>query len=219
VARDLRVVTGRHEGVHVSPWGIDHADCDRANFAFSPTEAPQPIERYLLYVGQARSHKGFGALLGGYRRSGAAQAGVRLVCVGSDFAAGAGGASLLACLGDAGVAKGVVDDAALHDLYSRADALVHLAEHEGFGFTPLEALAAGTRVIASDIPVLRETLGQHAAFVECADPDAVAESIDRVLAGPASAPTERASRMRWVQRYRWDRHARDVLAAYAAAAQ
>ncbi len=45
-------------------------------------------------------------------------------------------------------------------------ALVHLSMHEEFGLTPLEAMACGSRVIASDIPVLRETLGSHAGLVE-----------------------------------------------------
>lgn len=37
---------------------------------------------------------------------------------------------------------------------------------EGFGLPPMEALALGTPVIAANLPVLRETLGDNAVYVE-----------------------------------------------------
>lgn len=137
-----------------------------------------------------------------------------LICAGRDFEPGEDGAGLLADqLGPAGIAAGVVSDAVLAELYRGAVALVHLADHEGFGFTLLEALAVGTPVIASGIPVLRETLADHATFVDHDDPDAVARAIDRLLAG-GNDPAERARRVNWARRYRWRRHAEDIAALY-----
>ncbi len=47
-----------------------------------------------------------------------------------------------------------------------ADMFVFLSDNEGFGLTPLEAMACGTNVIVNDIPVFREVLGNMAYFVE-----------------------------------------------------
>jgi len=108
---------------------------------------------------------------------------------------------------------GPVSDGRLSRLYRHARALVHLAEHEGFGLTPVEAMAHGTRVVASDIPVLRETLGAHATFVPKNDPKAVAWSLDEAVFTEDGAE-EAEQRRAWVSQYTWERHARDVLATY-----
>jgi len=218
VARQLSESIGRDGGVRVSPWGVDHLQFDRPNdYPAGGVRLPQG-GRYLLYVGQARSHKGLPALLDAFTASRAPRLGVRLLCVGRDFAVGAYGAQLLAeKAGEAGVAVGAVTDRTLAWLYQHSEALVHLAEHEGFGFPPLEAAAAGCRVIVGDIPVLRETLGDHATYVDIQHLDCVADAIDRLLVTPDD-PVRRESRMRWTCRYRWRRHTRDVLAVYAEAA-
>jgi len=63
-------------------------------------------------------------------------------------------------------------------LYQGATALVYPSIFEGFGIPPLEALACGTPVIASDIPPLREVLGEAVHFVKLGNPQSWAEAID-----------------------------------------
>ncbi len=53
--------------------------------------------------------------------------------------------------------KYVIDED-LPILYSGARALIHIALHEGFGLPPVQAQACGCPVIASSLPVFRETL-------------------------------------------------------------
>jgi glycosyltransferase involved in cell wall biosynthesis len=57
---------------------------------------------------------------------------------------------------------GVLSDDELAAIYSGAHALVFPSDDEGFGLPPVEALACGTPVAASDVPVLREVLGGRA---------------------------------------------------------
>jgi glycosyltransferase involved in cell wall biosynthesis len=211
VAAQLAQATGRDHGGVVSPWGIDHeATCEPAEL----TADPPALGRYLLYVGQARAHKGLESMLSAYERSGAASAGARLVLAGVDFAVeGEVARGAIARLGASVVPLGYVDDVDLRQLYRNAEALLHLAEEEGFGFTPLEAFAAGARVIAADIPTLKETLNGHAVFVDPTDADSVAGAIDRVLTEP-DLPAHRETRRHWAARCTWSRHAGDVLAVY-----
>lgn len=214
VAAQLEAAIGRPVRPVVSPYGIDHLRPARLD-SYQRARGRRP---YLLYVGQARAHKGIDALMTAYERCRRRLTGLRVVFAGRDFVPGADGSLLVTGrLGGDALPLGPVDDAALWSLYEGTEALVHLAEHEGFGFTPLEALAAGARVLASDIPVLRETLGDHAMFADPADAEAVARAIDALATAP-DPPRERAGRIRWARRYRWRRHARDVLATYLEAA-
>ena len=108
---------------------------------------------------------------------------------------------------------GYVDDPALVALYRGAFAFVHPARYEGFGLTPLEAMSFGVPVVASDIPVLRETLGSAAAFV---NPERSSEVVD-VLRTWVERPDERTSfadaGRRHVQRSTWDRASERLLVA------
>lgn len=53
--------------------------------------------------------------------------------------------------------------------------------NEGFGLPPLEALAAGVPLIASDIGAVREVVGRRARLVAPEDPDAWTSAISQVL--------------------------------------
>jgi glycosyltransferase involved in cell wall biosynthesis len=64
---------------------------------------------------------------------------------------------------------GHVSDDELAAIYTGAHALVFPSDDEGFGLPPIEALACGTPVVATDLPVLREVLGDRATFVEAGD--------------------------------------------------
>ncbi len=58
-----------------------------------------------------------------------------------------------------------VDQGDLPVLYTGADALICPSLYEGFGMPVLEARACGTRVVASDIPELREAGGDETVYI------------------------------------------------------
>jgi glycosyltransferase involved in cell wall biosynthesis len=58
------------------------------------------------------------------------------------------------------------DAAALADLYANAAALVHASHDEGFGLTVLEAMSAGTPVIAARNAAIEELAAEAALIVE-----------------------------------------------------
>jgi alpha-1,3-rhamnosyl/mannosyltransferase len=82
---------------------------------------------------------------------------------------------------------GAVSDDELAAIYTGAHALVFPSDDEGFGLPPVEALACGTPVAASDVPALREVLSGRAILTAVNDLDgliAAAESAER----PAPPP-------------------------------
>jgi glycosyltransferase involved in cell wall biosynthesis len=70
-----------------------------------------------------------------------------------------------------------VSDAEYADLLDDSTALVTLSKAEGYGLPIIEAMATGTPVIASDIPIFREVGGTAALFVDPDDPESVASAV------------------------------------------
>ena len=80
-------------------------------------------------------------------------------------------------LTDRVVFKGYLGHDELLCLYQGASALLFPSLIEGFGIPPLEALACGTPVIASDIPSLREVLDEAACFIKLGNRQSWADAI------------------------------------------
>ncbi|MGH3328957.1 MAG: glycosyltransferase family 4 protein [Streptomycetales bacterium] len=122
---------------------------------------------YLIFVGLTHPNKRFlwlvEQLLPARHRF---PAGARLVAVGGHAEQVPQVNRLLTRHGaeDFVVFTGRVSDADLAALYSGAAALVTASVNEGNNLPPLEAMACGCQVIATDIPPLRETLGDAATF-------------------------------------------------------
>jgi glycosyltransferase involved in cell wall biosynthesis len=55
---------------------------------------------------------------------------------------------------------------------------------EGFGFTPIEAMQAGTPCVVSDLPVFRWIFGDAAIYVDPYDTDSIATGIERLTSAP-----------------------------------
>lgn len=76
-----------------------------------------------------------------------------------------------------------VEQSELPSLYAHATAYVAPSLYEGFGFTPLEAMASGTPVVSSDGGSLPEVVGDAALVFPAHDTDALVNSIRRLLPG------------------------------------
>ncbi len=84
---------------------------------------------------------------------------------------------------------GHVSDDDLDLLYAGALLLAYPSLLEGYGFPPQEAALRGTASVVSDLPALREVLGDGARFVPPGDEDALAEALSD-LAGDARGRDE-----------------------------
>jgi alpha-1,3-rhamnosyl/mannosyltransferase len=95
---------------------------------------------------------------------------------------------------------GALPDDELAAIYTGAHALVFPSDDEGFGLPPVEALACGTPVAASDLPALREVLEGRAILRSVDDLDglvAAAEAACRPAPPPPAWTWDDAAAATW----------------------
>lgn len=99
--------------------------------------------------------------------------------------------------------RGYVTEAELQSLYAGATALIFPSRYEGFGLPPLQALAAQVPVVASDIPVLREVLGDCAWFATPQDADAFSEALTHVRTAAPDVRMRLEHGRMWARQFTW----------------
>ena len=172
----------------------------------------------LLHVGSTIPRKRIDVLLDVFARVRASHRDARLVRVGGPFTAQQRvHARARGVLGAVAVLP-FVDRTTLAAVYRRAAVALLPSEREGFGLPVVEALACGTPVVASDIPVLRETGGDVVTFCPVGDVDAWSAAIDHLLRERANDPPaweqRRQKGLLRASRFSWSRYASEVMAVY-----
>ena len=175
----------------------------------------------VLYVGALFARRRLPVLLAAFEQVSRAVPEVELAIVGPDrtwppedlrgIAEARGVASRVAFLP-------YVDDRTLAALYRRAAVFAWLSEYEGFGLTPLEALAAGTPVVAGDTAVAREVYGDAVRRVPIGDPGAVAAALVEVVTRREVREALLARAGPLLARYTWTRAAAETFAVLSDAA-
>ncbi|HEY2813999.1 MAG TPA: glycosyltransferase family 1 protein [Acidimicrobiales bacterium] len=200
------------ERVHVVANGVDpshHGDA-------AAGRARVAAERYVLALGTIEPRKDFPLLVAAFDALAASDGDVHLVVAGQD---GWGAEAFTRAMNEAKhrdriVRPGWVDDRARADLLAGASAFAYPSIYEGFGLAPLEAMAAGTPVVATRAGALPEVLGDSATLVEPGDADALASALHDVLDdGPERARLIDAGRAR-AEHYSWDACGEGVVALY-----
>ncbi len=170
---------------------------DRAWEAAQTLPAPAVEKPYLLCTANPKPHKNAAAAVEGCRRACEGGADFRLVLA-------LGGAPwprarrLRSALRSRLVLPGPLGDAEIAALVGHAAAVICPGRLEGFDYPLAEALAAGARVLASDIPVHREFTGDRLAFYGPPDDaGALSARILEILCAPA--PAERSHNVESVE--------------------
>jgi glycosyltransferase involved in cell wall biosynthesis len=95
-------------------------------------------------------------------------------------------------------------------LLRTATALVSLSRAEGYGLPLVEAMAIGTPVIASDIPIFREVGGDAATYVDPASPQQFAEAVAKLQDGERWQEASRRAVSR-AREFSWEESARQLV--------
>lgn len=174
---------GPTDKLHVAPMRIDSDWFQDAPQSTPPRSLPKD---YLLFVGNVKKHKNLVGLLDAFVRIKDAIPG--------DLVLAGGAANVkhqddevfkrLKMLGNRVHLLGNLSFKELRDAIAGATCLVMPSFYEGVGLPPLEAMAVGTPVVASDIPSLRETCGDAVKYFRPADTSDMASALVEVLQTP-----------------------------------
>lgn len=198
------------ERVHVVPLGV------RPEWFAAPADVAVPSvilpREYLLAVGTLEPRKGLDVLLQAYRI---------LIGEGADppplvLAGPPGWGESLDLQGinhNRVIFTGYLTDRSLRQVLGGANALVFPSRYEGFGLPPLEALASGVPVVASDLPAVREVVGGHVILCRPDDPEALAEGLLALMSSPADPAARQAGRDH-ARQFSWARCADLTIRAY-----
>lgn len=207
IEADLRVPRDR---IVVVPHGVDPAWAQARPLSARRREELGVPERHLLFVGTLEPRKNLTTLLDGHQEARRSDPQVPdLVLVG-----GLGWGDLPARLRDGGsglVLAGFLPDADLQALVAGAAAVCSPSLYEGFGLPVVEALSAGTRVLASDIRAHREVAHGQATLLPATDVDAWAHALTRIAHTPDRNRTQRRAA---VAGYTWQESGRRHLRTY-----
>ncbi|BET69680.1 hypothetical protein ASA1KI_45980 [Opitutales bacterium ASA1] len=137
-----------------------------------------------LFLGARYEHKNLGLVLRAWRDWGLARAEVRRPRL-----------TIVGCRrdlwpelddlereGDVSVA-GETSEGDVDLLLERCSGLLYPTRDEGQGLPPLEAMVAGCPVLCADIPVLRDTCGAAAVYIDPEDANSLREEVASIVSG------------------------------------
>jgi glycosyltransferase involved in cell wall biosynthesis len=99
-------------------------------------------------------------------------------------------------------------------LYNAARCLVHPAFYEGFGLTPLEAMACGTPTIVSNVSSLPEVVADAALLVDPNQDEEITVALWRILTDNALAASLRMKGQQRAASFSWRRAAEQTMDVY-----
>jgi glycosyltransferase involved in cell wall biosynthesis len=114
---------------------------------------------------------------------------------------------------------GYVPDEDMPLFYAGAQVFLFPTLYEGFGLPPVEAMACGTPVIASNSPCMPEVLGEAAILEPLTGPERFAAAIRRVLADDQVHETLRAKGIQRAQSFRYETSVKQLLEIFEKASQ
>lgn len=109
---------------------------------------------------------------------------------------------------------GYISDEDMPLFYAGAQVFLFPTLYEGFGLPPIEAMACGAPVIASDAPCMPEVLGDAAILEPLTSPERFATAILRVLADDQLRGALRAKGIQRAQRFRYETSVKQLLGLF-----
>jgi glycosyltransferase involved in cell wall biosynthesis len=111
---------------------------------------------------------------------------------------------------------GPVDEADKPALYRGASVFAYPSRYEGFGLPPLEAMACGVPVVASNAPAIVEVVGHAGYLLPPDDTRSFGASIITCVVEPTVADNLRARGLEQAKKFSWEKTARETATAYEA---
>ena len=200
------------------------ADAPGLRPATSPARATESrtSEHVVLHVGSVFNRRHVPELIEGFARLARRRADARLEIVGDNRTTphvDLGRVANATGTGDRIRVRSYVADDELASLYGGARVFAFLSEYEGFGLTPIEALAAGVPIVVLDTAVAREVYGAAAFYVDRPDPASIEAALERALFNETARRDVLDAAREVLARYSWRDCAARVLDVLLSAGQ
>lgn len=206
------LVTGgiKAANITVTPLGVDQKRFEGAQTGFAELQAKYALpERFLLYVGAINIRKNLPIVVSALSQMRNAPP---LMLAGPPPMEG------LAHWGLTGIKArhlGYVSDADLAGLYRAAVALIFPSLQEGFGLPLVEAMAMGTPILASQIPVFAELGSGVVRFFDPADASSLRQAIEEIDGEETLREQMRQAGLTRAAQFTWEKCAEATLEAYS----
>ncbi len=180
-------------------------------------ERYQLHDRFLMYAGNVKPHKNIERLIDAFvllRKKGLDD--LKLLITGSEISRYS---TLRRAVHRHNLHRhvrflGYQSEETLAALYRLADVFVFPSLYEGFGLPPLEAMASGTPVVASNVSSLPEVVGDAGVLVNPYDPQAIADGVVNVLEDDALRHDLTARGLKRARTFSWAESVRQIRQIY-----
>ena len=192
--------------------GIDHS-------IFKPYDTKPPDEPYILYVGSERPRKNLARLIEAFAILKREFPELRLVKVGEPGRAEEYRQETLRKLDSLGLTPDVIftsytSESDLVRYYYSAALLVYPSLYEGFGLPPLEAMACGCPVVASNTSSLPEVIGEAGIMVNPYATNRLAQAMREVLTNSKLRDDMVTRGLEQAKKFSWERTAEQTQEVY-----
>ncbi len=177
---------------------------------------------FLLYAGRISAHKNVARMIEAFSalkaelEKDALYSDLKFIIIGDDLS---GNPDLRRTVVRSGVQNdvrflGFVPIEVLRIFYDQAKVFVFPSLYEGFGLPPLEAMAHGTPVIASNVSSLPEVVGNAAVLVNPENVFEIMRAIHRVLVDKALRDRMKERSYQQAAKFSWEKSVRRILDVY-----
>ncbi len=177
---------------------------------------PEVSDKFVLFAGRLATNKGLSDLISAMKEVN--QESVDLVIVGADMGLGK---DLVKEALEKGVKMhklGHIDDDTYRSVLASAEMLVLPSEYEAFGIVLLEAAAAETAVIGTNVGGIPEAMSpnENGLIVEYSDVNNLAKSIANLLDDEKMSREMGVAGRHWAKNFSWDSIVKDLEKEYSA---
>jgi glycosyltransferase involved in cell wall biosynthesis len=205
-----------HNGVHPA--------CSPAADAVADAHVTQMLGPFrgieILHVGSTIPRKRIDVLLQVFAKLKKRFVNARLLRVGGAFTRTQEKLVDELCLRDSIAVLPLLEPSQLASVYRRATVLLQPSDSEGFGLPVVEAMACGTPVIASDLPVLHEVGGTAATYPPAGDVPVWSEAIVALISDRSVNPEQwvlrKSACISQAGKFSWSEYAKKSAELYSA---
>jgi len=192
--------------------GVDHS-------IFKPYKKKTLDNPYIMYVGAERPRKNFGRLLEAFAMLSKEFPELRLVKVGEPGRSEEYRRDTLMRLDSLGIIQAVIFTGSIPELdlaryYSSAVLLAYPSLYEGFGLPPLEAMACGCPVVASNNSSLPEVVGEAGIMVNPYATNSLTQAMREILTNSKLMGDLVKKGLKQAKKFSWEKTAEQTQEVY-----